>query len=534
MKDELAPKTFIFNEDVLDKLESGLKIVHDTVGATMGPGGALVMYNGIDNNNPYTSVTKDGVSVAKKVVLKDEVEDMAAQFAIQAARRQAMETGDGTTLTCILTYKIFKEARKIIAAGYHFNKVIDDMDNALLHITQSIEKMAIKDLEVSDFIRIANVALNNQPEIAKMVGEAVYKTGKYGIVEYINSKDSSHSVEYSDGYELDIGVAYKEFLNYPEKSTFIKKDVYTLITDHEIYRPELLLSVINQIQALNPGEKPHLVIISPFVSQDLIQYAIRNTIDNENGACNVVHLHPTRNLNPKDNEYVMEDLAHLTGGMFISKNSGYQIEDIKLSQLGKINSIVSLFAHKTLIVGENSADKTRIEELKEKRKLTTHPSDLELIDKSIASLSGGVAKVYVGGKNFSEREELKARVEDAIKACKSSFELGYIPGGGAALLSIKNPERSNIGSNIIYEAIKYPTEKILRNARIKSWENIIEQIKSESYPDINGYNIDNGTLQKDMGHVIDPAKVIIYGIRNAVSVAIMMLKTNVIIQTDKE
>ena len=548
MTDALDPKEILYDENMLDQLEAGAKAVHDAVGRTMGPSGQLVMYE--DNvDNPYPTVTKDGVSVASMIAFDEQAKNMGAQFVIQSAREQVHETGDGTTLTSIMTYKLFKEGRKMITTGFSTNEIIAGMKQAIEDTVSHIKDISIKKVGLEALKDIARVATNNDIELAYKIAEAVEKTGKHGMVFKERGHNDKHSVEYETGYQLNIGIQAKEFANVQEKIMMLENP-YVLVTDKNIVDAHELLPLLRELKGLvKEKDKPSLVIIAPQIGIEVLQVMKRNITD-INGEFFMVHIRPSSDLKPEKNRMIMEDLASITGGIFISQDSGYQIDKLRLEYIGQCEGISS-HQEKTLISGYNKEYvKKRMKALQGQRELTKDRYIKALIDESLARLSGGVAKVIVGGKNLTEQTEILARVDDAIRACTSAQEMGYVRGGGVSLLESKKYIESimtkelknnlNVGYRLVLDALKYPAEVILKNAKREDWQGIIADILNDN--DCNGYDINTGTVRAIASYdstvtyhdmyelnIIDPAKVIIFALKNAMSASISMLRTSVMI-----
>ena len=531
MANEFIHKKILFGDDVLDKLEAGVKAVHDAVGTTMGAEGQLVMFEE-GEKNPYPTVTKDGVSVASMISLSDQAENNGAQFAIQAARKQVYETGDGTTLTTILTYKLLKEGRKRITNGNSVNSVIAGMRDATKDVSRFIEDISVKDLGIEDIKNIARVSTNNDKDLADKIGEAVFKTGKHGMVVQEKSRDDKHSVEYQEGYQLDTGIMDQVFTNIDNK-IFVAEKPYILVTDHNIFDATKLKPVVKMILGDCEKDNPVIVVIAPQISGDVLQLMKRNITDPKT-LFHMVHIRPTKDLKPQKLRMVMEDIAAVTGARFLSTDSGYQVDKITLDDLGTCKEISSI-PTKTLITGSTEATEERIKMLQGRLEIETDIEEgtKEMIEESIARLMGGVATIKVGGKNISEQMETLDRVDDAVRACKSAQEMGYVRGGGVAMLEAyrnlaPKKEFSSPGYDVVMDSLKYPAETILRNANNEGWQGIINSIVSGN----NGYDIhetDISTIDMIEWGIIDPTKVIVYALKNAVSAAISMLQTSVMI-----
>ena len=534
MVDEHYPKEIIYNNEMLDRLEEGVKAVHDAVGRTMGPRGQLVMYEA-NAESPYPTVTKDGVSVASMIAFRDEAKNNGSQFVIQAARKQVYETGDGTTLTSILTYKIFTEGRKLFAAGYSPSDLMSGIKEAVKDVVEYIKSISKTDLDLDALKDIARISTNNDVELADIIAEAVYKTGKHGLVTNQRSPHDRHEIEYQDGYQLDIGIMDRIFCNVNE--LYLKfENPYILITDQNIVQFSTLHPILEQIQAKHKEEcvdgPIQFVLISPQVSAEVLAVMKRNITDQEFQQFHMVHIRPSKDLKPAKNRMIFEDLAAITGGMFISESSGYQIDNLNLSQLGTCDSLIS-YPEKTMINGFNAKTDERILNLKARLENAKTDHEKDLIEESIAKLDGGIAIIKVGGQNLSEQAETIFRVDDAVSACKSAQDMGYVRGGGVAMIEaqrkLDSKAKQNIGYRMLLEILSYPAEIILNNANNKGHAGIINELQLGN----NGYYINDTKIMGELDMyemgIIDPTKVIVHALKNAASSAISMLNTTVMI-----
>lgn len=535
---ELSPKHIKYDREMLDRLEEGIKEVHDAVGRTMGPEGQLVMYEE-SNDNPYVTVTKDGVSVASMIVFKDQDKNMGAQFVIQAARKQVEETGDGTTLTSVLTYKLFKEGRKLIDTGYSPNQIIKGMKSGVDRVVEALKVQAVTDVTMENLIDIATVSVNHDRKLAEKIGEAVYKTGKYGMVVHDIAFQEDHEVEYQEGYQLDIGVIHPEFMNNQGKGMSLSNP-YILVTDHNIVNAEKLAPILEQIISNEPDKKPFLIIVSPQIGNEVLQVMKRNITDAENGKFFGVHIMPSKDYRPEKNKSILQDIAAISGGRFFSQDSGYKPEKATINDLGRVKHVNSV-PSKTLFMGYDSANDTLLKRLVYLEEIIKNSGDKlleEYAKESIAKLTGGVATIKVGGKNLTEQIEVRHRVDDAIKACKSAQEMGYVRGGGVALihaarLDIHRESHLPPGLKVVIDSLDYPARTILNNAKNEWTQTIIKELKHGA----KGYDVYNGVEPGDdmfERKIIDPLKVVIYALKNASSSAISMLQTSVMITIDKE
>jgi len=463
------------------------------------------------------------------IAFRDEAKNNGAQFVIQAARKQVYETGDGTTLTSILTYKIFKEGRNLFAAKYSQNEVIEGIRAAVKDVVKYIESISKKDLDLESLKNIARISTNNDTKLADLIAEAVFKTGKYGMVTHQRSPNDQHEAEYQEGYQLDIGIKAREFANVED--LYLRFDnPYILITDMNIFNFSVFLPILQKIKEEKNDDKPiQFVLISPQISGDVLAVMKRNITDQEFKQFLMVHIRPSADLKPDKNRMIYEDLAAITGGMFVSESSGYQIENLELRQLGTCESLIS-YPDKTLIKGFAPSSKDRVNILKRRLKEETTDHLKELIGESIAKIEGGIAIIKVGGQNITEQTETLFRVDDAVRACKSAQEMGYVRGGGVAMIEAQQALKSeSIGYKMLLDVLSYPAEVILNNAKNKGFSGIINELQLGN----QGYDITQTRINgvKDMYAlgIIDPTKVIVHALKNAASSAISMLQTTVMI-----
>lgn len=519
--DDTSAKTFLFDNDMTEKLLKGVKTVADAVTRTMGPHGQLVMFE--DMTGVYPVVTKDGVTVASMIVLEDKAENMGAQFVIQGCRKQVEETGDGTTLTALLTYNLYKKGLELIKK-HSFRDVIREYEAFCANVVNNITKRSVVIETVDQLKSISRVSINGDYDLADKIAEAVFNVGKYGMVTYERNQAEEHSVEYEKGYKIDFGIQYKQFCT--DGANMKMVNPYVLVTDRRITDAGHLAPLITKIQQDNESEQVNLIIVSPTIGTDVLQVMMKNIT--EKTGLNMIHIRPCDNFEPKRNRFILEDIAAATGATFISEDSGYFVQNMELSQLGKCELVMSN-PKSTFFYGLNKAtiDK-RIDILSNWPK-----SDIETkpyIDESMAKLTCGLAIIRVGGKNFTETMETMHRVDDAIRACKSAQEMGYVRGGGVELVLIAK-ELYDVPmelSGILLE----PITKIINNSHPTDDE-FVSVLKGLNTT--KGYDIDKMDTISDMYDIgiVDPVKVLVYAFKNATSIAISMLKTSVMI-TEKE
>ena len=502
-----APK-YINTTDSFESLMAGAKIICDAVTATMGPRGRLVTYR--QPGVLYPVATKDGVSVARMCFLRDPEENIGAMMMMQAANRQVRDTGDGTTLVCLLAYKIMC----LIWAGHNPAEIEKVLHDAI----KRIEKLATPCTDVKTLSQVATIAANGDEQLGAFIAEAVYKTGKNGIVLCEKSPSNQTYIEYQNGYQFQSGIQFSDFINAPQKGAFETDSPLIVVTDHELAWGTDVRQFLEKViptPAYQSNPRP-IVIFSPDVKDEVLQIFVKNFkqlpicpikpfgIGTERKAC-------------------LADIAAITGATYVTDESGIRINDITFEMLGTCKKISSRNAL-TVIVGDRHEKDRRIESLKVQLENTKNDEfQASIIRNSIAKLSGAVAVVFVGGYSETEQRETMDRVDDAIRAAKSAMEEGVVPGGGVTLLQ-------NIEG--FPDLSRAPITKILQNAGLEESEidHIVRVLETTNGA---GYKIDSpGTLtEENMSElgIIDPVKVVRTAILNAFSVAKTMSHVSVII-----
>lgn len=520
---EFFPKKFLRGTESMDKLLDGAREVAEIVGSTMGPHGQLVMYEESEKN-PYPTTTKDGVSVAKMISFADQSKNMASAFCIQAAQRQVYETGDGTTLTTVLVYAILKEANRLVIAGINKNDIVKNITRMINCAIDHIKSSAITDVTLDKLKFLATISANGDTELGALIAEAVHKTGKFGMVFKGKSFDGEHRVEYQDGYPLDIGITLNEFVDGPNHTCSIR-DAHVLVTDQDIFYPAKLQNILNHVMNNTvENTEPTLVIVAPSMSDSMLKVLTKNAQDKER-KIRIVWVLPSPDLQPIKNKFLMEDISSLTGAKFVSKSSGLMIESVTPDYIGRIQNI-SQNAERTLFSNYDPTNvKQRVGFLKDLLDETKDEQMKSYCKDSIARLECGVARIFVSAPTTTEQQEILDRVDDAIHTCKSSLELGYVRGGGVELIHAIDAinETNTAYKTAIKNILTAPAKTILQNAQRDDWQMIINEVLFGC----NGYAINNHDYPDmlDIG-VIDPAKVLTYALKNALSASISMFKTN--------
>ena len=508
-----------------EKILSGVKVVSDTVGATMGPGGRLVMSDG--PGTPWPSVTKDGVSVAKMVQLEDLAEDQAAQFVIQAALRQVEDSGDGTTLTSVLCDAFLSRAIQMIQSGINPVQLKREMESAVQSVIGHLELVKIDVADESDLIDIALIASNGDRKISDMIARTVWKTGKYGYITQEYGNTTEHRVDYFDGYRLETGLQSKAYPNQPNH-LMSYQNPFVLVTNHEVYQAVHLMPIMRDVcerwMAEDRQGKPTLILVCPSISPEIMQVSQRN-ITEEDGEFNLIWVKPSKSLDSGTNEFILEDIAAITGGIFIRQDSGIHIKSVNMNMLGTIGEINSN-PWETLFVGFNQQSRDqRKEYLTELIQKMDDSYKKKQAEESLARITGSVARIRIGGSTDSEQKEILDRVDDAVRACKTALESGYNRGGGVELILACDNIPETIGGKIVKECMEIPARTILTNYQKPNAELILQKIQEKQGYDLFG---DNHRDMLELG-IIDPNRVLTGAIRHAFSAAMSLIGTEVII-----
>ncbi|QTQ12380.1 chaperonin GroEL [Treponema parvum] len=515
-------KQLLFNEDARKKLLSGAEQIAEAVKVTLGPCGRMVM---LDKKYGAPTITKDGVTVAKDVELKDPYENMGAQFVKEVASKTNDDAGDGTTTATVLSYALVREGLKAVAAGMQPIGVKRGMDKAVKLAVEEIRKNSKPVKSEADVTNIATISANNDPEIGKLLADAIQKVGKDGVITVEEAKNMEMTVDTVEGMQFDRGYISSYFVTDRESMEAAYEDAYVLIYDKKISTMKDLLPLLEKIA--NAGRA--LVIIAEDVDGEALTTLVLNTIRGTIKCCAVKA--PGFGDRRKD---MLQDIAILTGGQVISDEVGLKLETADISMLGQAKS-VKIDKDNTTIVGgagEKKKISDRVEEIKHAIEKTTSSYDKEQLQKRLAKLSGGVAVINVGADTETEMKEKKFRVEDTIAATRAALEEGVVAGGGIALIEAskalnKIPEEltedEKVGFKIVKRALEEPIRQIADNA---GWDGAVIADRAKSEKKGVGFNAYTGEWVNMMdAGIIDPAKVACSALKNASSIAGTMLTT---------
>lgn len=524
-------KQIIFDKEVREKIQAGVNKLANAVGATLGPKGRNVI---LGRNQPI--VTKDGVTVAKEIELTDEFENIGAQLVKEVASKTNDIAGDGTTTATVLAQAIYNEGLKMIAAGYNPVTLKDGIDRAVVKALNCLKGLARPvTLEGDEIERIASISAND-PALGKIIADLFKEVGKDGIITVEDGDTAEIEKELVHGMRIDKGFFSPYMVTNPEKMTADLKDVYVLITDKRVESISDVLPIMEKVA--EQGEKK-LVIVAEDIGAEALSTLILNKL---NGVFNTVAIKaPKFGQLKKD---ILNDLAVVTGGKFISSELGIKLENVELSDLGRVKHLIATKESTTFVDGAGDAEKVKqhAELIKEELKTIKEPFESAMKMERFARLTGGIAVLKVGATTDTARKEKRQRIEDSVNATRAALEEGIVPGGGVALyqayLSAGGNIRVNdVGERILVEALLAPMKKIAMNAG-KDSSTIIERLSSYfNRSDIQfvGYNAATDEyVDMIRAGILDPVKVTRTALEKAASIAGLLLTTEAMVADDKD
>ena len=510
-----TPKNLTFDEEGREKLFKGISAIASAVKSTLGPSGQTVLIESPNHTHGIT-VTKDGVTVAKAVDLLDPVENLAVRMMKEAADRTASQAGDGTTTAIVLTEALVKAGFKYIKKEANKTQILRDLVAETNIVIESLKQHSRK-VSGRTLRDVAIISCNNDTELGGIIAEVYKKVGKDGIVTIAKSQTSETHYETTNGLKVERGYTSNLFINDHKKDECVFEDTMILVSDAEINN---LLAIENVLKPIiNEGKK--LLIIAP-CSTNVINTLAANVMKNGLKVCAI----SPPNFGYRQHE-LMQDIALAVGATYYSEKTGDDLSIMTADDLGHAAKVI-VGSNSTVIVKDGDEltppVKERVEQLWSAHALAPKKVDKEFILSRIASLTGGVGVIYVGGNTDLEQKELYDRVDDAVCAVRSALEEGILPGGGIALYKEAFGQSDTIAQKILYDALRSPLHQIWDNAGLEeSRDGLI------SHYDF-GFNVKTqewGDMYK-MG-VIDPLKVTKSALQNAVSVAVTILSTNAII-----
>ena len=523
-------KEILFNTDARDNIKKGVDILADAVKVTLGPKGRNVI---LDKKFGAPTVTKDGVSVAKEIELKDPVENMGAQLVKEVASKTADDAGDGTTTATVLTQSIFGIGIKNVAAGANPMDLKRGIDKAVSAVVQNLKKQS-KVIKTNDEVaQVATVSSNNDAEIGKMIADAMEKVGKDGVITVEEAQGTETEVKTVEGMQFDRGYLSPYFVTNTDKMEADLESPYVLIYDKKISNMKELLPVL---EATAQTGKP-LLIIAEDVEGEALATLVVNKI---RGSLKIAAVKAPGFGDRR--KAMLEDIAMLTGGTVISEERGYKLESATIDYLGTADKILIDKDNTTIVngAGKKKDIDGRVNQIKQQIENTTSDYDKEKLQERLAKLSGGVAILYIGAATEVEMKEKKDRVDDALHATRAAVQEGVVAGGGVALIRtiksldkvIFDNEDQNTGVAIVRSAIEAPLRTIVENAGGEPSVVVNEVLKGK---DDYGFNAANGEYVNMFKEgIIDPTKVTRLALENAASIASLLLTTECVVADEPE
>jgi len=521
----MPAKEVRFHESARAKMVHGLNILADAVKITLGPKGRNVV---LERSFGAPTVTKDGVSVAKEIELKDKFENMGAQMVKEVASKTSDVAGDGTTTATVLAQAIVREGMKYVTSGMNPMDLKRGIDKAVLAVTEELKKVSKPCTTSKEIAQVGSISANADADIGKIIADSMDKVGKEGVITVEDGKSLANELELVEGMQFDRGYLSPYFINNPEKQIAVLDDPYILLHDKKISSIRELLPLLEQVAKAG---KP-LLIIAEEVEGEALATLVVNNIRGILKTCAV----KAPGFGDR-RKAMLEDMAILSGGTVISEELGLKLENATLKDLGRAKKIEAGKENTTIIDGAgNKKDiEARVKQIRVQIEEATSDYDKEKLQERVAKLAGGVAVIKVGAATEVEMKEKKARVEDALHATRAAVEEGVVPGGGVALLRVRQALKNLKGENhdqeagikIVLRALEEPMRQIVANAGAEPSVVVNKVLEGKGNYGFNAQTDEYGDLV-EMG-VIDPTKVTRTALQNAASVAGLMLTTDAMV-----
>lgn len=525
-------KDIIFDIKAREEIKKGVDALADAVKVTLGPKGRNVV---IDKKFGAPAVTKDGVTVAKEVELSDPVQNMGAQMLREVASKTADIAGDGTTTATVLAQAIITAGMKNVTAGANPMDLKRGIDKAVEAVVKSLQGQSQKVGDDNKKIeQVATISANNDSAIGKLIAEAMAKVKKEGVITVEEAKGTETTVEVVEGMQFDRGYLSAYFVTNPDKMEAVLENPYILLYEKKLSNMKELLPILEKsVQTGHP-----LLIIAEDIDGEALATLVVNKI---RGSLKIAAVKAPGFGDRR--KAMMEDIAILTNGVFISEESGFKLENADLSYLGRAEKVTIDKDNTTIVggAGKKADINARVSQIKAQIENTTSDYDKEKLQERLAKLAGGVAVLYVGAATEVEMKEKKDRVDDALHATRAAVEEGIVPGGGvayvracAALEKLKGEnEDETIGIAIVKRALEEPLRQIVANSGTIDGSVVVQKVK-EGKADF-GFNARTETYENMLSAgVIDPTKVSRVALENAASIAGMILTTECVLSEIKE
>ncbi len=521
----MAAKDVRFGEGVRNRMMSGVNVLANAVKVTLGPKGRNVV---LERSFGAPTITKDGVSVAKEIELKDKFENMGAQMVKEVASKTSDVAGDGTTTATVLAQSIVQEGMKYVAAGMNPMDLKRGIDKAVISVVEELKKISKPCTTSKEISQVGAISANADESIGKTIADAMDKVGKEGVITVEDGKGLENELELVEGMQFDRGYISPYFINNPDKQTAVLDDPLILLHDKKVSNIRDLLPLLEQVA--KAGKQ--LLIIAEDVDGEALATLVVNNIRG------ILKTTAVKAPGFGDRRKAMlEDIAILTGGTVIAEELGLKLENATLKDLGRAKKIEVAKEDTTLIdgAGEKSAIESRVKNIRVQIDEATSDYDKEKLQERVAKLAGGVAVIKVGAATEVEMKEKKARVEDALHATRAAVEEGIVAGGGVAYLraraNLKNLKGDNAdqdaGIKIVLRALEEPMRQIVANSGDEPSVVVNKVVEKNGNFGFNAQTGEYGDLVA-MG-VVDPTKVARFALQNASSVASLMLTTEAMI-----
>jgi chaperonin GroEL len=521
----MPAKEIKYNVAAREKIMKGVDTLADAVKVTLGPRGRNVV---IARSWGSPQITKDGVTVAREIELEDKFENMGAQMVKEVAAKTSDKAGDGTTTATVLAQVIYREGAKLVVAGVNPMALKNGIDKGVAIVIEELKKMSKKVKDKKEIAQVGCISANNDNTIGEMISEAMDKVTKEGVITVEEAKGIETTLDIVEGMQFDRGYISPYFVTDPEKMECDLENPYVLILEKKISVMKDLVPLLEQIAKMG---RPLFIIAEDIEGEalaTLVVNKVRGTLK-----CAAVKA-PGYGDRRKG---MMQDIAILTGGSYISDDLGISLENMKLSDLGTCKKITIDKDNTTIIDGggKRTDIQARVKQIRAEIEETTSDYDKEKLQERLAKIVGGVAVIKVGAATEMEMKEKKARVDDALNATRAAVEEGIIPGGGVALIrSIGALEKARLaddeeqqGLNLVTRAMEEPLRQIATNAGFEGGI-VVEKVKAKK--GAQGFDAESGTYVDMMAAgIIDPTKVARFALQNAASVAAMMLTTEAMV-----
>ncbi len=523
-------KEIVFERDAREALKKGVDTLANAVKVTLGPKGRNVI---LDKKFGAPTITKDGVSVAKEIELKDPVENMGAQLVKEVASKTADAAGDGTTTATVLAQAIYTTGSKYVAAGANPMDLKRGIDKAVETVVSNLKSQAQPIKSTEEIAQVGTISANNDQEIGSMIANAMQKVGQDGVITVEEAKGTDTEVKTVEGMQFDRGYLSPYFVTNTDKMEADLEAPFVLLYDKKVSSMKELLPILEQV---NQTGKPLLII-----AEDIDGEALATLVVNKiRGALKIAAVKAPGFGDRR--KAMLEDIATLTGGTVISEERGFKLEAATLDMLGQAEKITVDKDNTTIVngVGEKGAIEGRINQIKAQIESTTSDYDKEKLQERLAKLSGGVAVLYIGAATEVEMKEKKDRVDDALHATRAAVEEGIVAGGGTALIRslasledvVTANEDQKHGVDIVRKAIQSPLRTIVENA---GGEGAVVIDKVANGEGDFGYNARESVYENLISAgVIDPVKVTRLALENAASISGLLLTTECVVADDEE